>query len=88
MNSFSKNIQIINYAKIAKYSKNSLSYQVPKKISNREKAKEFVKNIKKPHILKKKIEIINEEKHKEDNQQLLNYYEQKHNEFKKKINNT
>lgn len=86
---FSHDVKVINTSKIAKFleesvSKEKSSYNKNLNTSTRQKAWEFARNIDPPKIKKKKqdFETILE---KDDLEDTLEYYEQKHRDLAKKL---
>lgn len=89
MKKFSHDVKIINTSKIAKFFEESVakennSYQTKLNQSTRQKGWEFAKNIHLPKTrrIKDDIETILE---KEDLEETLEYYEQKHRDFSKRL---
>lgn len=86
---FSHDVKVINTSKIAKYIEESVSqekssYKKDLNLSTRQKAWEFARNIEPPKIKKKKenFEAILE---KDDLEDTLEYYEQRHRELGNKL---
>lgn len=89
MKKFSHDVKIINTSKIAKYFEDSLakeqiSYQSKLNLSTRQKGWEFAKNIAPPKT-RKKIDDIETILEKEDLEDTLEYYEQRHKDLAKRL---